>query len=52
MLAAMFSIAGLAFLIAAGRLVVNGAKGIAIAFGLDEFTIGATVVAVGTSVPD
>jgi cation:H+ antiporter len=52
MLAAMFSVAGLAFLIAAGRLVVNGAKGIAVAFGLNEFTIGATVVAVGTSVPE
>lgn len=52
MLAAMLSIAGLACLIAAGRLVVNGAKGIAIAFGLDEFTIGATVVAVGTSLPE
>ena len=52
MLAAMFSVAGLAFLIAAGRLVVNGAKGIAVAFGLNEFTIGATVVAVGTSIPE
>ena len=52
MVAAVFSIAGLAMLIAAGRLVVHGAKGIAIAFGLDEFTIGATVVAVGTSVPE
>lgn len=27
-------------------------KGIAIAFGLNEFTIGATVVAVGTSIPE
>lgn len=52
MRAAMFSVAGLVFLIAAGRLVVNGAKGIAVAFGLDPFTIGATVVAVGTSVPE
>ncbi|MGZ8487599.1 MAG: sodium:calcium antiporter [Candidatus Binatia bacterium] len=52
MLAAILSIAGLACLIAAGRLVVNGAIGIAIAFGLDEFTIGATVVAVGTSPPE
>ena len=50
--AVVFSIAGLALLITAGRLVVHGAKGIAIALGLDEFTIGATVVAVGTSVPE
>ncbi len=51
-LAAMLSVAGLALLIAAGHLVVNGAKGIAVAFGLNEFTIGATVVAVGTSIPE
>ncbi|MBM4297395.1 MAG: sodium:calcium antiporter [Deltaproteobacteria bacterium] len=50
--AAVLSSAGLLFLIAAGRLVVDGAKGIAVAFGLDAFTIGATVVAVGTSVPE
>jgi len=31
---------------------VSGAKGIALALGLNEFTIGATVVAVGTSVPE
>lgn len=52
MLAAIFSVAGLALLIAAGRLVVNGAKGIAVAFGFNEFAIGATGVAVGTSVPE
>jgi len=51
-LAAMLSVAGLVLLIAAGRLVVNGAKGIAVAAGLNEFIIGATVVAVGTSVPE
>lgn len=43
---------GLGFLIAAGNLIVAGAKGIAIAFSLDEFIIGATIVAVGTSVPE
>jgi cation:H+ antiporter len=43
---------GLAFLIVAGHLIVAGARGIAIAFGIDEFIIGATVVAVGTSVPE
>jgi cation:H+ antiporter len=52
MLAVMFSVVGLAFLFTAGRLVVNGAKGIAVAFGLNEFTIGATVFAVGTSIPE
>lgn len=44
--------AGLAFLVAAGNLIVAGARGIAISFGIDEFIIGATIVAVGTSVPE
>ena len=44
--------AGLAFLIAAGHLIVAGARGIAVSFGIDEFVIGATIVAVGTSVPE
>jgi cation:H+ antiporter len=44
--------AGLLLLVAAGNLVVEGARGIAIALGIDEFVIGATIVAVGTSVPE
>jgi cation:H+ antiporter len=44
--------AGLALLIAAGKLIVLGATGIATAFGLSEFVIGATIVAIGTSVPE
>ncbi|WP_153111977.1 calcium/sodium antiporter [Propionivibrio limicola] len=43
---------GLAFLIAAGRLIVSGATGIALSFGVSEFVIGAIIVAVGTSVPE
>jgi len=45
-------VAGLALLIAAGNLIVAGATGMAISFGMDEFIIGATIVAVGTSVPE
>lgn len=45
-------VVGLAFLIAAGNLIVTGAREIAISFGIDEFIIGATIVAVGTSVPE
>jgi cation:H+ antiporter len=45
-------LAGLALLIVAGRLIVTGAIGVAHAFGLGEFVIGATVVAVGTSMPE
>lgn len=44
--------AGLGLLVAAGTLIVVGARGIAQAYGLQEFVIGATVVAVGTSVPE
>jgi cation:H+ antiporter len=45
-------IVGLAFLGTAGHFIVTGAKGIAISLGVDEFVIGATIVAVGTSVPE
>ena len=48
----LLCIIGLAFLVAAGRLIVAGAKGIAISLGLDEFIIGATIIAVGTSTPE
>jgi cation:H+ antiporter len=44
--------AGLVLLISAGRLIVSGATGIAAEHGLDTFLIGATVVALGTSVPE
>lgn len=51
-LVVLLCLAGLASLVAAGNLIVAGAKGIAIAFGIDEFIVGATIVAVGTSVPE
>ncbi|MDO8706294.1 MAG: calcium/sodium antiporter [Sulfuricaulis sp.] len=51
-LAIILCLAGLVFLIVAGRFIVTGAKGIAISFGIGEFVIGATVVAIGTSVPE
>lgn len=50
--AAVFSLAGLALLVVSGRTIVSGAVGIATGFGLDAFVIGATVVALGTSVPE
>jgi cation:H+ antiporter len=43
---------GLALLIAAGHLIVDGATAISKLWGLTEFVIGATIVAVGTSVPE
>lgn len=51
-LAIILCLVGLVFLIVAGRFIVTGAKGIAASFGIDEFVIGATVVAIGTSVPE
>lgn len=50
--AAAWCAAGLAFLVGAGVLIVSGAKGIAVALGIDPFIIGTTIVAVGTSVPE
>ncbi len=46
------SVAGLAFLMASGMLIVSGAKGIATAYGIDPFVVGATLVAIGTSAPE
>jgi cation:H+ antiporter len=50
--ASLASIVGLAFLAVSGRFIVDGARGIAAGFGIPEFIIGATVVAVGTSMPE
>lgn len=45
-------VAGLTLLVAAGKLIVTGAKGIAVMYSIDEFVIGGTLVAVGTSMPE
>ncbi|MDP1900378.1 MAG: sodium:calcium antiporter [Rubrivivax sp.] len=50
--AGLFVLAGLAGLVLAGRLFVTGASGIAAALGVHPYLIGATVVAVGTSLPE
>jgi len=52
LLAWLLLLAGLAALILAGRLFVNGASGIAVALGVNPYLIGVTVVAVGTSLPE
>jgi cation:H+ antiporter len=51
-IAIAYCVVGLLFLTGAGRFIVSGARGIAQHFGIGEFVIGATVVAVGTSVPE
>jgi cation:H+ antiporter len=43
---------GLLCLMAGGKLIVEGAHGLAMMLGLSEFAIGATIVAAGTSVPE
>jgi len=43
---------GLALLVLAGNLIVAGAEGIALGMGMDYFTVGLTVVAIGTSTPE
>ena len=48
----IYGLGGLAALILAGRLFVSGASSIATAFGVDAYVIGATVVAIGTSLPE
>ncbi len=45
-------VVGLLFLVAAGRLIVFGARGVGEALGLEDFVIGATFVAIGTSTPE
>lgn len=48
----LLGVLGLGALVAAGRLFVSGATGIATAFGVDTYVIGAVVVAIGTSLPE
>jgi cation:H+ antiporter len=43
---------GLVFLIAAGRLLVVGAKGLGEDLGLSTFVVGAVLVSLGTSMPE
>lgn len=48
----VYSVGGLLALVTAGRLFVTGASNIGAALGLDPYIIGATVVAIGTSLPE
>jgi cation:H+ antiporter len=51
-IAIAFGLCGLLALVAAGRLFVSGASGIGATFGVEPYVIGATVVAIGTSLPE
>jgi cation:H+ antiporter len=50
--APLFALLGLVLLVAAGSFIVDGARGIALALGLDTFIVGATIVAIGTTAPE
>lgn len=50
--AGLFVAVGLIFLILAGHLFVTGASGIALTLGMHAYIIGATVVAIGTLLPE
>jgi cation:H+ antiporter len=46
------TLAGLVVLIVGGKLLVDGARGIALEAGVSETIIGLTIVAIGTSLPE
>jgi cation:H+ antiporter len=48
----VLGILGLGALVAAGRLFVTGATGVATSFGVDTYVIGVLLVAIGTSLPE
>ncbi|MBR5056556.1 MAG: sodium:calcium antiporter, partial [Bacteroidales bacterium] len=45
-------IAGAALVILGADWLVDGASGVARRFGLSEYVIGATIVGIGTSMPE
>ncbi len=51
-LSLLITVGGLALIVFGAHLLVDGAVGIARALGISESTIGATVVAIGTSLPE
>jgi len=48
----LLGVLGLGALVAAGRLFVSGAIGIAAALDVDTYVIGVLLVAIGTSLPE
>lgn len=50
--ASLWLVVGLILLPLSSQILVNGATGIAVHFGVSEFVIGLTIVALGTSLPE
>lgn len=48
----LFTLVGLVGIVAGGIMVTNGAKHIALFFGMSEWLVGLTVVSLGTSLPE
>jgi cation:H+ antiporter len=48
----LMALAGLAIVVVGGKLLVDGAIGLARSYGMSEAVIGLTIVAVGTSMPE
>jgi cation:H+ antiporter len=48
----IITIVGLGLLVGGGDVFVEGAKGLALTLGMSEWLVGATVVAIGTSLPE
>jgi cation:H+ antiporter len=49
---ALLSLGGLAFLMAGGQFIVHSGQSMALRFGLSEYVVGATIVSIGTTVPE
>lgn len=49
---ALLGVVGLILLFVSGNLIVDGASAIAESFGIDPFVVGATIVAIGTTMPE
>ena len=50
--AVIWVLVGLVLLPLSSQILVNGATGVALQFGVSEFVIGVTIVALGTSLPE
>lgn len=50
--ATLWFLLGLAVMLISARLLVDGAKTVALEFGISELVIGLTIVAIGTSLPE
>jgi len=50
--ASLWLVLGLVGLLASTKLLVDGASGLAAAFGISDLVIGLTIVAIGTSLPE